>query len=84
MKIRRKLIDFDRAQTMTPAALRKAQDRNREDSSKVTTALIDAGRGHEKYSETLEKDDILSVAAQQLCWENCNLRSALKMKGFDW
>lgn len=57
---------------MTPAELQKAYDKASLESSKQTTAMIEAGRGYEYGAETEGKTDPLSLAwsaARRRCGE---------------
>jgi hypothetical protein len=45
---------------LTPGALRALYEKVNAENSRLTSALIDAGRGYEKYSETATKTDDLS------------------------
>lgn len=54
-------MDYETLASMPASKLHSAITKLETKSSKLTTALIEVGRGHEKYSDTAKQSDVLSV-----------------------
>lgn len=69
-----------RVACMTAGQINKALDRLDKKSSEVNRAFIDAGRGHERYSEIVVKDDPLARQYKQVSDAQSELRNEISRR----
>ena len=73
----RKLLD---PATMTGSQINRELDRLDRESSKATDELIEAGRGNERISETVQKDDALSQRVTRILDRQRSLRAEIQAR----